>query len=76
MWIDDLQRRLVGGSKTGSQRLMPFHQSTERSLKCAHVDDAFNPGNRANVVEWTVWLQLVEEPKPLLGKRKRERSSY
>ena len=54
-----------------AQRLVPAHEVTNRGVERVYVEGASEADGHRDVVDRGLWLELVEEPHPLLRKRQR-----
>src|SRR5215213_4298550 len=67
-----LNRLSVQKLEGRTQNLMPSRYFAESPPQRINVKSATKPEGRRHVVRRTVWLQLVQEPEPLLRKRERQ----
>src|SRR5581483_611103 len=66
--VNDLNRGTIRAAKAGTERPMSSDNRRESLLQFATIDYSFDAGNRANVVQRQVGLELVEKPQALLSK--------
>jgi hypothetical protein len=50
---------------------MAAYEFVQTLLEYTHVQLPGDPDSFWQIVKWTIWLKLIEEPETLLGERER-----
>ncbi len=75
---DDLLGHAVDRREARAERIVAGDDGIERGCQRGDVQDAAQPDRLGDIVERAVWLELVEEPQPLLreGERRGGRAIF
>ena len=67
-WMDHLHRLPPLQGKSGAQTLMPLHSLLQAPLHHLNIEISLKTLGAGDEIGCATWLQLVQEPQPLLGK--------
>src|SRR5690242_16457099 len=70
--MDHLHWLTISLLKSGAQAFMPVNKILHAALQGRHIDFSTHSESMGDQVRGTLWLELVQEPEPLLRKRERQ----